>query len=82
MCYFSAAAHSLFKAISGTVYTRVKPSSDPICFNCSNCSWKSSRVNLEKKDADPTLKTLEAYAEALGKKLLIVLTDAGDGDDE
>ena len=36
---------------------------------------------LEKKDADPTLKTLEACAEAVGKKLLIVLADAGDDDD-
>jgi DNA-binding XRE family transcriptional regulator len=43
---------------------------------------RDSAAELEKKDADPTLKTLEAYAEALGKKLLIVLADAGDDDDE
>jgi len=30
---------------------------------------------MAKRDADPTIQTLEAYARALGKKLLIVLTD-------
>ena len=37
-------------------------------------------TELESGDADPTLKTLEAYAEALGKRLLIVLTDEDDND--
>lgn len=35
----------------------------------------SSAAGLEEKDSDPTIKTLEAYAKALGKKLLIVLAD-------
>jgi hypothetical protein len=30
------------------------------------------------RDAKPTIETMEAYARALGKKLLIVLADAVD----
>lgn len=32
-------------------------------------------AELEQKDADPTIKTLEAYAQALGKKMRIVFAD-------
>lgn len=42
---------------------------------------RNSLTAMSKRDADPTIKTLEAYAQALGKKLLIVLTDEGDGAD-
>ena len=41
---------------------------------------RHSVAELENGDADPTLKTLEAYAEALGKRLLIVLADEDDND--
>ena len=34
-----------------------------------------SASGLENSDTDPTIKTLERYAQALGKKLLIVLAD-------
>ncbi|WP_143300792.1 helix-turn-helix domain-containing protein [Candidatus Entotheonella palauensis] len=37
-------------------------------------------AELEDRDADPTLRTLEAYAEALGKRLLIILIDEGGND--
>ena len=37
---------------------------------------RASACRLENSpDANPTIKTLERYAKALGKKLLIVLTD-------
>ncbi len=37
---------------------------------------RASACRLEKSpDANPTIKTLERYAKALGKKLLIVLAD-------
>jgi hypothetical protein len=36
----------------------------------------TTAAELEERDADPTIKTLERYAQALGKKLLIVLADA------
>ena len=39
----------------------------------------ASACRLEtKSDANPTIKTLERYAQALGKTLLIVLVDEGD----
>ncbi len=43
---------------------------------------RDSLAAMAERDANPPIKTLEAYAEALGKKLLIVLADAaGDEND-
>jgi hypothetical protein len=36
----------------------------------------TTAAEMEERDADPTIKTLERDAQALGKKLLIVLADA------
>ena len=36
----------------------------------------TTAAELEEGDADPTIETLERDAQALGKKLLIVLADA------
>ena len=39
-------------------------------------------ASMKGRDAQPTIETMEAYAKALGKKLLIVLADAeGSGDE-
>ena len=38
----------------------------------------SSLASMAGRDANPTIKTMEAYAAALGKKLLIVFADEGD----
>ena len=39
-------------------------------------------ASMKDRDAKPTIETMEAYAKALGKKLLIVLADAeGSGDE-
>ena len=39
-------------------------------------------TSMKGRDAKPTIETMEAYAKALGKKLLIVLADAeGSGDE-
>jgi len=35
----------------------------------------TTAAELEEQDADPTIETLERYAQALGKKPLIVLAD-------
>jgi hypothetical protein len=39
-------------------------------------------VSMKEHDAKPSIETMEAYAKALGKRLLIVLADAeGNGDE-
>ena len=39
-------------------------------------------ASMKGRDAKPSIETMEAYAKALGKKLLIVLADAeGNGDE-
>ncbi len=37
-------------------------------------------ASMVGRDARPSIETMEAYARALGKKLLIVLTDAEEGE--
>ena len=39
-------------------------------------------ASMKGRDAKPSIETMEAYAQALGKKLLIVLADAEDSGDE
>jgi hypothetical protein len=39
-------------------------------------------ASMQGRDAKPTIETMEAYAKALGKKLLIVLADAAGSRDE
>lgn len=42
-----------------------------------------SLASMAGRDAKPSIETMEAYAKALGKKLLIVLADDGDsGEDD
>jgi hypothetical protein len=43
----------------------------------------NSLASMAGRDAKPSIETMEAYAKALGKKLLIVLADDGDsGEDD
>ena len=56
--------------------TRQKLTDDEL-MACSGLD-RSSLASMAGRDANPTIKTMEAYAAALGKKLLIVFADEGD----
>ncbi len=39
---------------------------------------EAALASMAGRDAKPTIETMEAYAKALGKKLLILLADEAD----